>query len=107
MTAPAPYTTWRKHWPDCAHGRRYTYGVLRVEVGTVFWRRSDGLRGQTPVSEWGAYTPANEPPPTWREVRGFAPSRNVLAGKASGRAPRMVPVPTVARGAGTRARRSA
>lgn len=75
MTAPAPLTTWRKHWPECAHGRRYTYGVLRVEGGIVYWRRSDGLRGETPVREWGAYTLAGAPAPDWRAVKGAAGRR--------------------------------
>ena len=75
---PAPYTAWRKHWPGAAHGQRYTYSVLRVELTLmafgserhiVHWRRSDGLKGSTPMSEWSAYTPNGKPQPTWREVR--------------------------------------
>lgn len=69
MSPPAPYTTWRKHWPQSDHGRRYTYGVLRVCEGVVFWRRSDGLKGETPVADWGAYTPNGEAQPSAYEIR--------------------------------------
>lgn len=67
---PAPYTTWCKHFPGAAHGQRYTYSVLRIWAGIIYWRRSpDGLKGSTPMSEWSAYTPNGQPQPTWREVR--------------------------------------
>lgn len=66
---PEPFSTWRKHWPGASHGRRYTYGVLRVEAGVVHWRRSDGLKGSTPVADWSAYTPNGEAQSTPYEIR--------------------------------------
>lgn len=76
-TAPAPLTTWRKHWPQTSHGRRYTYGVLRVEAGVVHWRRSDGLHGSTRVDDWEQYAPAGKPAPGWREIRYTLGGRRV------------------------------
>lgn len=56
MSRPEPGSVWRKHWPDTAHGSRYTYTVVGVTRAVVRWRRSDGLEGMTPVNEWSAYT---------------------------------------------------